>query len=169
MNKRGNIQVGRIQLEGRKFGNLTVVSEEEPKWHNRYWKCLCSCGNVLSICQVHLLSGRTKACKACTPKGPREARADPTPLGGSGYVRVHGGGYAHRCIMEQILGRKLLLSETVHHRNGIRHDNRPENLELWCCDHSKGQRVRDLVAFAKDVLRNYDPQSLRPAALSSPK
>lgn len=50
----------------------------------------------------------------------------------------------HRKVMETVIGRKLEKHETVHHKNGIRKDNRPGNLELWSSRHGRGQRVTDV-------------------------
>lgn len=61
----------------------------------------------------------------------------------------------HRVVMERVLGRSLLESESVHHRNGVRHDNRPGNLELWVRPQVAGQRVEDLIAF---VVQQYPEQ-----------
>lgn len=71
----------------------------------------------------------------------------------SGYIQEKRDGrwhMQHRLVMEQVLGHPLLPTERVHHKNGDRQDNRPENLELWTgVDASKkdphGVRVVDKV------------------------
>jgi hypothetical protein len=92
-------------------------------------------------------------------RGQNQARIRPIghrQLDPDGYVTIKtaaGIRSEHRVVMEQMLGRPLLRSESVHHINGVRGDNRPENLELWHSlgkwkkNQPPGQRVAELIAY----------------------
>jgi len=73
------------------------------------------------------------------------------PTGRGKWVREN------RYVMEQFLGRRLFSHETVHHKNGVRTDNRLTNLELWSTYQPKGQRMIDKLVWAQEIIDTYLP------------
>jgi hypothetical protein len=53
----------------------------------------------------------------------------------------------HVHVMEQHLGRRLVAGENVHHKHGMRSENKIEDLELWFVMQPSGQRVTDLMEY----------------------
>lgn len=100
------------------------------------------------LCAMHynrlITTGAIGVAEPTRVKGGKVTRCRRT-----GYLNHHGGGgkAVHRMVMEEALGRPLQPYESVHHRNGIRDDNRLSNLELWVKPQLAGQRVDDLIAF----------------------
>lgn len=90
---------------------------------------------------------------------PRNRRANGTgSIDKLGYMKITVNGkvvFEHRAVMERKIGRHLFADENVHHLNGDRSDNRPENLELWSTLQPPGQRVEDKIAWAHEIIKRY--------------
>ena len=119
----------------------------------------------------HNVTGRwcTRRCESdARIKRPldRTYNGRPAVLDKQGYVRVYepehpkatksGWVFEHRLIAEQELARRLRRDEHVHHVNGVKHDNRPENLTVMAHgEHStltglaNGQRLREWEEYRR--------------------
>lgn len=91
-----------------------------------YWKVVYCSKRCLGIDRKGNKNKRFSGGRHVTAKGYVLAlRPEHPNANGEGYV------FEHRLVMEQTLGRLLTKDERVHHINGKRDDNRPENLELF--------------------------------------
>ena len=75
--------------------------------------------------------------------------------------------FEHILVAEEILGRYLCPDETIHHRNGIRGDNRPENLELWTRPQPSGIRASDALTWAREIIARYEGACAPPTMLTA--
>jgi hypothetical protein len=163
----------RIDIEGIKFGKLTTIKRvhHNNSKHLNHWLCKCDCGNEVVASTGGLRGGKHLSC-GCIRKGEENHNWKggrlKTP---QGYILIHNpthpncnpNGYVreHRLVMEKILDRYLESTEEVHHKNGIRDDNSPNNLELWVKSQPPGQRVDDMINFCYNFLKKYKPEILK--------
>jgi hypothetical protein len=108
-------------------------------------------------------NGRFNAGRLLTSQGyvlVRVTRDHPRAFGPPGLRGAYA--YQHDLVAEETLGRHLRAEEAVHHHNGQRDDNRPENLEVTTrSDHARGHAAhpdaRDEAGRFKPGRRSDDP------------
>ncbi|KAF2774639.1 HNH endonuclease signature motif containing protein [Streptomyces sp. OM5714] len=159
-----------------KIGQCSVCGETRKlgKSHKKCHPCLYQARkarmqNRCTVCSKLLsLNASALLCKSCGRKGELSPNWKGGTQSNSGYrltrmpehpnsQRSTGYVMEHIVVMTEHLGRPLLPGETVHHKNGVRDDNRIENLELWSTSQPYGQRVADKVEWAKQILALYGP------------
>jgi hypothetical protein len=98
-----------------------------------------------------------------SPRGERNHRWGGGRTRTNGYVKVYAPNHPrasglyvleHILVAEAKIGRPLRADECVHHRNGVRDDNRPENLEvLTRSEHARLHNKRYSDALLVDLFR----------------
>lgn len=135
-------------LTGRRFGKLIALKPTDKRIDGKIvWECKCDCGRTAFITSRHLVNGDTKSCgclfiavikdrfgeKNPNWKGGRQIRFGYAFAIKHGHPGADCWGYVqeHRLIMEEKIGRYLNPGETVHHLDGNKLNNTPDNLILF--------------------------------------
>lgn len=134
-----------IDRTGQRYGRLTAISRvENDRWNNARWLCRCDCGKEKIVSTVDLNGEKTRSC-GCLISDAKKGEKNPMWGGGrtmvNGYVQIkdpahphsnnQGYVFEHILVMGKIMGRPVAQTEVVHHCNGVRSDNRPDNLRLF--------------------------------------
>lgn len=55
-------------LEGQRFGKLTVIDKDLEITRHARWNCICDCGNKTTVYEFNLLEGKSQSCRRCIRK-----------------------------------------------------------------------------------------------------
>lgn len=149
----------------------------KSKRHGFIWLACVDCGKERWVALRNMMPEH-KRCYSCarkeqwarTPRMPKESpkRKDKKPNNGKwshpdGYIIMsvpedchqyfkRNVAPEHRIVMARNLKRPLMHYETVHHKNGIKDDNRLENLELLTAiEHTRSKTMCSHCELRKEI------------------
>jgi hypothetical protein len=137
---------------------------------NGYDVCTCGLPKQKKSALCTLCVTRAGATNANWKGGRTRHRKGYVMIRWPEHPRARSAGYVfeHILVLESVLGRPLHPHESVHHVNGVKDDNRPENLELWTRPQPSGIRASDAIAWAHEILARYEREGPSPTSFSEP-
>lgn len=158
------------------FEKLHLIEPTSERYHGGViWKCRCDCGKIVYRQYSKVISRLVRSCGClrgkCKSRDPKLEKG--TYKRSDGYIRklardnpnadYDGYVFEHRLVMENKIKRYLEPMEVVHHINGLRDDNRLENLILFpdngahIAHHLREKRMLKATKGNKDLsAKTYD-------------
>lgn len=148
---------------GEKWRDETLSNQSIIFWSRRQGQSVpVQCGSCKKERVAHAANIRsekfTGLCRSCLHTGPSSTTWRGGRVNRDGYILVKvypthplfepmatSMGYIpeHRLVMAEHLGRPLKRTEVVHHKNGIKTDNRIENLQLFTSFRDHGSALHE--------------------------
>lgn len=106
----------KIDLTGQKFGRLTVLEQDydHPLSHKRtYWKCLCDCGNIISVAAQSLRrkTNPTKSCGCIRKENNKKRKGVPQ----TGKVPMIGKKFGRLTVLRESTKRSGTRKKLMYH------------------------------------------------------